>query len=88
MTKLSQKTRDKLSKCMMGNQNAVGNKSQTGTARKKKIDHRKILDKIDRWCRKKAYKETVARSAAYLLFMDASREDQIRYMKRVKRILR
>ena len=73
---------------MRGNKNAAGTTHQRTPAKEWSIDHCKIRDKINTWCKRVSYKAPVVRSAAYIMFMEASHQDQVRFMKRVRKVLK
>jgi len=72
---LTQKHKDNISKGMRG-------------LKKWTIDHRCILGRMSKICKKDAYRLSTAKSAAYIMFMDASREDRIRYMRQVRKVVK
>ena len=84
----SQEYRDNISKGMKGNTNAVGGKRQHKKRGPIEVDHGKILDRFTKFYRRNLFKKSVARSASFMMFLDADRATQVKYMKRVRKVLK
>jgi len=83
----SQEIKDKISVSMRGNKNAVGAVHVSNKKKRvKRIDHVKIFRKFTELYKKHKYNKSVAKSAALLMFMEASHEERVKYMKRVRKI--